>query len=113
MKVKDVLRKIETNTVFRKTNFIGNDKNNRDIVRVELNTFEEKINVMKNKSKLQGQECFIDDDMTLNEREIQAELRKLAREEKEKGNSVKVGYQKLQINGNWVKWKDLATAKGS
>jgi hypothetical protein len=51
--------------------------------------------------------------MTLNEREIQAELRKLAREEKEKRNSVKVGYQKLQINGNWVKWKDLATAKGS
>ena len=106
MKVKDVVRKIEANTAF-----IGKDKNNRDIVRVELNTFEENINVMKNKSKLQGQECFIDDDMTLNEREIQAELRKLAREEKEKGNSVKVGYQKLQINGNWVNWKDLATAK--
>jgi hypothetical protein len=52
MKVKDVLRKIEANTAFRKATFIGKDKNNRDIVRVELNTFEEKINVMKNKSKL-------------------------------------------------------------
>jgi protein-tyrosine-phosphatase len=112
-KVKEVLRKTEVNTDFGRATYIGKDRNNRDIVSFELKTFEEKINVMKNKSKLQGLECFIDDDMTPNETEIQAELRKLAREEKEKGNSVKVGYQKLQVNGNWVNWKDLETPKGS
>lgn len=60
---------------------------------------------MKNKHKLKGQECYIDDDMTNKEREIQAVLRKRAREEREKGNTVKVGYQKIMINNQWENWQ--------
>ena len=75
------------------------------MTRVELNTLDDKINVMKNKSKLMGQDCFIDSDMTKRERDIQQLLRKRAREEREKGNTVKVGYQKIMINNQWVKWE--------
>lgn len=76
------------------------------LVRVELNSLEDKIKIMKNKNKLKGQDRYINDDLTRQEREIQNDLRKGAREEKEKGNEVKGSYQKLLIN-NWVNWKDL------
>jgi hypothetical protein len=48
-----------------------------------------------------GQDCYINDDMMKQEREIQATIRKHAREEKENGNAVKVGYQKIMINNQW------------
>ena len=53
---------------------------------------------MKNKSKLHGEDRFIDNDMTKTEREIQKALRSRAKEEREKGNTAKVGYQKILIN---------------
>jgi hypothetical protein len=60
--------------------------------------------------KLKGQDIYIDDDLTKSEREIKKTLRKKGREEREKGNNeVKVGYQKIFINGNRIYWKDLNT----
>ena len=51
---------------------------------------------------------YIDDDLTVNEREIQSNLRNIAREERAKGNEVKVGYQKIMINNQWVNWNTLS-----
>ena len=62
---------------------------------------------MRNKRKLTGRECYIEDDMTKQEREIQAAIRKRAREERVKCHEVKVGYQKIQINGKWENWTDI------
>ena len=76
-------------------------------IRVELRCLEDKIAIMKNKNKLQGTDIYIDDDLTKQEREIQRTLRMRAREEREKGNEARVGYQKLMINNNWVNWKEL------
>ena len=106
-KVKKILQEIESDVEFSKTTFIGKNTMGMGLVRVELNNLEDKIKIMKNKNKLKGQDRYIDDDMTRQEREIQSALRKRAREEKEKGNEAKVGYQKLLINNNWVNWKDL------
>ena len=59
---------------------------------------------MKNKSKLHGEDTFIDNDMTKIEREIQKSLRSCAKELREKGNIAKAGYQKILINDQWVNW---------
>jgi hypothetical protein len=42
----------------------------------------------------------IDDDLTKEERETQKKLRELAREERDGGKRVKIGYRKIQINGD-------------
>ena len=40
----------------------------------------------------------------INSREIQAKIRTLARAEREKKKTVKVGYKKLTINGQLYEW---------
>ena len=54
---------------------------------------------MKNKSNLHGEDTIIDNDMTRIEREIQKAIRSHAKEGREKGNTAKVGYQKILTNG--------------
>ena len=88
---------------------LATNKAGLDIVKVELESFEEKRRVMKNKFKLaQRQErIYIDEDLTRNEANIQRILRERARQEKQRGNSVKIGYKKLLLNGKWVAYEDL------
>jgi hypothetical protein len=45
----------------------------------------------------------LDDDLTNEERKTQKEV---AREEIDKGKSVKIGYRKIQINGEWFIWDE-------
>ena len=90
--------------------YIGKDWKGRGLALVELKTFEDKLNIMRNKRKLTGQECYVKDDMTKREREIQAAIRKKAREARERGHEVKVGYQKIQINRKWETWEDIETS---
>ena len=52
------------------------------LLRVVINRFQDKISIMQNKWKLMDQDCYINDDMTKQEREIQAAIRKRAREGK-------------------------------
>jgi hypothetical protein len=61
---------------------------------------------MLNKSKLKekkDERMYIDDDLTKEERETQ---KKLAREESDRGKRVKIGYRKIQINGEWFRWDE-------
>jgi hypothetical protein len=48
----------------------------------------------------------VDDDLTNEERKTQKELKEVAREEIDKGKSVKIGYRKIQINGEWFIWDE-------
>jgi hypothetical protein len=57
---------------------------------------EQKNNIMLNKSKLK--------DLTNEEREIQKKSREVAREERDRGKRVKIGYRKIHINGEWFIW---------
>uniref|UniRef100_A0A6P7H9T7 Uncharacterized protein LOC114347967 n=1 Tax=Diabrotica virgifera virgifera TaxID=50390 RepID=A0A6P7H9T7_DIAVI len=73
----------------------------------EMENLTDKLSVLKNKGKLknlQGQKAYIESDLTRKEREIQAKIRKMAKEEKDKGNTTKIGYMKLEINGKEWKW---------
>ncbi|KAJ3621512.1 hypothetical protein MTP99_003635 [Tenebrio molitor] len=42
--------------------------------------------------------------MLSKKRETQKKLRELAREERDRGKRVKIGYRKIQINGDWFRW---------
>jgi hypothetical protein len=60
-----------------------------------------------NKSKLKerkGERMYIEDDLTNEGRKTQKKLREVAREEKNRGKRVKIGYRKRQINGEWFIW---------
>lgn len=110
---KEILKKIEAEVDFSRAAYIGKDGANRDLIRVELKNFDDKMKIMSNKRKLQGQECYIDSDLTSEERRIQAEIRKKAKEEREKGKTVKIGYQKIQIDGKWENWTEGSRVKGT
>jgi hypothetical protein len=44
--------------------------------------------------------------LTKDERETQKKLRELAREERDRGKRVKIGYRKIQINWEWFRWDE-------
>ncbi|KAJ3619978.1 hypothetical protein MTP99_008201 [Tenebrio molitor] len=60
----------------------------------KIENWEQKKNIMLSKN----------DDLTKEERETQKKLRELAREERDRGKRVKIGYRKIQINGDWFRW---------
>lgn len=74
---------------------------------IELENWTDKMEVLKNKAKLhliKDQKVYLDSDLTVSERKIQASIREKAKELKQKGENVKIGYQKLIINGKQVSW---------
>jgi hypothetical protein len=83
-KAKEVVGKINAEVGAANVVYIGRDTNNRGIVRDTFKNLEDKLKIMKNKTTLIGQDIYIDDDLTKSEREIQATLRKKAREERKK-----------------------------
>ena len=67
-----------------------------------------------NLTSTRGQDIFIDDDLTKDERSIQAALRQRVRTEREKENDeVRVGYQKILLNDQWVPWVNLDSKSGA
>jgi hypothetical protein len=66
----------------------------------KIESWEQKKNIILNKSKLKERKAkrmysYIDDDLTNEERKIQKKLREMAREEKDRGKRVKIGYRKI------------------
>jgi hypothetical protein len=51
---------------------------------------------------------LVDDDLKNEERKTQTRLREVAREERNRGTRVKIGYRKIQINGEWFTWDERA-----
>ncbi|KAJ3628518.1 hypothetical protein MTP99_015818 [Tenebrio molitor] len=75
----------------------------------KIESWEQKKNIMLNKSKLKerkGERMYIDDDLTNEDRKTLKKLREVAREEKDRGKRVKMGYRKIQINGEWFIWDE-------
>jgi hypothetical protein len=68
----------------------------------KIESWEQKKNIMLNKSKLKerkGERMYIDDNLTNEERKAEKKLREVAREER--GITRKIGYRKIEINGEW------------
>ena len=73
-------------------------------VLVKLLRMEDKKSIMKKKMKLRAlnEFIYINDDLTKDEREDQRKVREIAKKERAKGKTVKIGFKKLNINGKWV-----------
>jgi hypothetical protein len=84
-------------------------KINKDkMMLAKIESWEQKKNILLNKSKLKKEDerMYIDDNLTKEERETQKKLRELAREERNRRKRVKIGYRKIQINGEWFRWDE-------
>ncbi|KAK4882617.1 hypothetical protein RN001_005936 [Aquatica leii] len=74
---------------------------------VKLENGKDKEKIMNNKTKLgkiPTEKIYINDDLTKKEREKQNQLREKAAEEKKHGKNVKLGYNKITIDGVVWKW---------
>jgi hypothetical protein len=93
-----------------KVNVMEAFKINKDkMMLAKIESWKQKKNIMLNKSKLKekkDERMYIDDDWTKEERETQKKLRELAREERDRGKRVKIGYRKIHINGEWFRWNE-------
>lgn len=77
---------------------------------IELRSEEEKHEIMTKKYKLRnvvGEKVFINDDLTKEEKEKQKHLRNFAKNEKEKGKDVKIGYNKVLVNQEEWRWNKI------
>lgn len=110
---EDPLVVTETVTNFIKQNLKVNvqPKNimkiGRKVCVMELKTAEDKREIMQNKANLKhitDPRVYINDDLTKYEREKQKFIRLKALEEKGKGKDVKVGYNKVIVDGNVWRW---------
>ena len=72
----------------------------------KVGDYENKRSIMMNKRKLQATDIFISNDRTLKERAIQIELQKIADVERKQGKEVKLGYQKITIDGAVRVWQN-------
>jgi hypothetical protein len=84
-------------------------KVNKDKMKLaKIESWEQK-NIMLNKSKWKerkGERMYIDHDLTNEERKTQDKLKEVAREERDRGKRMKIGYRKIQINGEWFIWDE-------
>ena len=73
---------------------------------IQLNNMGDKENIMNNKhklKKLEGETVYINNDLSVSERDMQRQIRERAREERKLGKTVKIGFSKVTINGE--EWK--------
>ena len=61
---------------------------------------------MLKKNTLKDKRLFIDNDLTKKEREIQKNIKDIAKAEREQGAKVKIGYRKVKINDKTFIWKE-------
>lgn len=94
--------------------YIGVDANITEAERINYRTIKAKIQdaeqkeiIMKAKSKLKDTKIFIESELTRNEMSIQKQLYERAKDEREKGATVKIGYKRLSINGRMIKWEEM------
>lgn len=74
--------------------------------------WEEKSKVTQNKNRLRGKRIVIDHDLSRNEREIQKKTLGKAREAREEGREVRIGVNRIRIDGTWYEWRERRKEKG-
>lgn len=112
IKVSQLLKdKIEVDIKVKSVQIIN--KGSKPLAVAHLDNWEDKIKIMRNKNRLRQTEIYIENDMTAEEREVQAKIRKLAKEERDKGKKTIVKYRKVIIDGVTLIWdqnKEMLTA---
>lgn len=84
-------------------------KISKTMCKVELENYSDKREILKNKKKLRRVKegkIYINEDLTYDDRRIQKEIRKIAKQEREKGRIVKERLHKLIINNEVWYWNE-------
>lgn len=105
-KVKELVKKLTNDEVKVKNVKIIKTKIG-ELMMAECESNEQKANLMRQKAKLKsmkGETIYINDDLTMNEREIQRRGREIASKMREEGADVKIGYKKIIKNGKVLWW---------
>lgn len=74
---------------------------------VKLHSVDCKKQVLESKNKLVGTSIFIDPDLTKKEQELYRKIRLFAKQKRDNGIQVKIGYSKIFIEGKWVRGDEL------
>jgi len=82
-------------------------KESGTVVVVKLKDEEEKKEIMKNKYKLKGNNIFIENDLSWEERNVQGKINKWAKEQRGRGLDIKVGIGRVRVKGIWRGWEDI------
>ena len=61
---------------------------------------------------MKGTKNYINHDLSREDGDIQRKLREIAKQEREQGAEVKLGFGKIRINGNWRKWEQRRENNG-
>lgn len=102
----DTINKFTTDFLNLTINIRNISKISENKCLVELDSMDDKLMVMRNKSKLLGKKYYIDNDLTKTEQNLQWKLRKLAKEKRNEGMTVAVKYRKLIVNGQEFRWNE-------
>ena len=55
--------------------------------------------------QLKRSKIYINHDLSREDRNIQSKFREVARQKREQGAKVRLGFLKIRINGNLIKWE--------
>ncbi|KAK4875503.1 hypothetical protein RN001_011925 [Aquatica leii] len=72
----------------------------------KMGTFEDKLDVWKQKTRLRGTNIYLDDDMTRREIEIQKKIRYEASKMKKEEKSIKIGFLKVWVEDEERFWDE-------
>lgn len=78
--------------------------NNVKTIVVKLNSRHVKEEIMRQKSKLGRRKIFIEHELSSTELEVYKEIKIKARELRDRGRAVKIGYRKIRLDGEWFFW---------
>ncbi|XP_071582204.1 uncharacterized protein [Temnothorax nylanderi] len=77
------------------------------MIMLKYRNWESKREIMRTRKELGKKfDSFLDDDLTKMERQIQKEIRKRAKEEREAGKKTTIGYQKMWVDGKELIWNE-------
>ncbi|XP_044751701.1 uncharacterized protein LOC123311696 [Coccinella septempunctata] len=83
-----------------------NQGTNIEMFVAEVGSWEQKQQVMKKKHNLKGKKTIIENDLTPKERQIQKQILEIGKVERDKERNVKIGYQKITIDGILYVWDE-------
>ncbi|XP_029054147.2 uncharacterized protein PF11_0207-like [Osmia bicornis bicornis] len=107
-RAEEIMKQIGVQDAIEEVKPVGYTEGGREVnmVQLRLRSLEHKRIVMMKKKALRGGEERIEEDLTWKERRIQWKIRKIAKEEREKGRNVWVDYGKIRIEGKWWRWDE-------
>jgi len=105
-KIKEWAKSLIKEKIGVDCNVIGCRESGTVIV-IKLENEEMKKEIMRNKYKLKGDRIFIENDVSWEERRVQERIVRWAKEQKEKGVEIKIGFGRVRIGNVWRKWAEI------